>query len=74
MALFDDSRIELTCPSCSRKFSERLGKLKANPKLTCPGCGQAIAIDASGLNAGLKQADKSVADLRRTLGGLGKKR
>ena len=61
MALFDDSRIELTCPSCSRKFSERLGKLKANPKLVQD------AMD-SGTEKCAKIAKQTLRDVRDRMG------
>jgi len=65
--LFDESSIELTCPHCGHQFSERLGKLKAEPQLTCGSCSGAITIDASGLNATLKEVDQAQAELARTL-------
>ena len=71
--LFDSARIELTCPNCGHKFSELLGKLKTEPTLTCAGCGGSIAIDAKNLNAGLKQADSSVEDFRKSVASLSKK-
>lgn len=70
---FDSASIELTCPNCGHKFSERLGQLKMEPTLTCAGCGGTIAIDAKNLNAGLEQADKTIADFRKTISSLGKK-
>jgi uncharacterized Zn finger protein len=70
----DNSPIELTCPSCSHKFTERLRKLKTNPKIPCAHCGTVIGIDANGLNAATKQIDKSIADLRKTLSDFNKKR
>ena len=73
-SILDDSRIELSCPKCGRKFSERIGKLKLNPTLPCDSCGTQITIDASDLNSAMKKVDKQMADLQRTLGSLGKKR
>lgn len=70
-SLLDSSRIELTCPNCSRKFSETVAKLKTNPKVPCPGCGAEIQITGN-LGSAVKEVDKSVADLRRALGRLGK--
>ena len=73
-SVFDDSPIELTCPNCGHKFSERLGKLKNSPTLACPGCQTPITIDASQLDATVKQVDKKLADFGKALGRFGKKR
>jgi uncharacterized Zn finger protein len=71
-SLFDDSNIELSCPHCSHKFSERIGKLRTNPHLACPSCGNGITIEAKQLDATLKGVDQRVADLRRSLRNFGK--
>lgn len=76
-SILDESSIEVPCPHCGNKFSERLGKLKTNPKLTCPSCGGSISINADQAGrAGreLKKVDDAVADLRKSLGRLGKLR
>lgn len=66
-SLFDESPIELTCPHCSHKFSELIGKLKANPELTCGSCNGAIQISADGLNSALGEVDDSLADLGKAI-------
>lgn len=73
-SLFDGSPIELSCPKCGHKFSERLGKLKTNPQIPCGGCGVPIQIEADSLNTALGQVDESLADLRRTIDSFNKKR
>lgn len=62
----DNEFADLTCPQCGHKFKERLGKLKANPTLACPGCQVAIPIEADKLRVSLQKVDKSLADLQRT--------
>lgn len=71
MGIFDSEKVDITCPSCRRKRSESLGKLKTNPKLTCI-CGTVIDVDARKLTAGLQQAEKSLANLGKAFGKLGK--
>lgn len=71
---FDSERIEIPCPHCGHKFSELLGKLKTEPKIACASCGGVITFDASNLNAGLKQADKALADFNAAISSFGKKR
>jgi uncharacterized Zn finger protein len=74
MSFLDDSAIELSCPDCGHKFTERLGKLKTNPLIPCGGCGKNIQINAQGVDAELRKVDDSLADLRRTIEGFNKKR
>lgn len=70
MGILDSQSIKITCPKCRRDRSETVAKLRLNPKLTCLGCGTVLEIDARGLNTAAKDIDKSIADLKRTLGPL----
>lgn len=73
--LLDNHQIEMACPQCGRKFKERLGRLKNNPKIRCPGCCTNISVSTSspgGLAKGLNTVDKSLAELQRSLKKLGK--
>jgi len=71
----DNAQVDITCPKCSHKIKERLGRLKNNPLLKCPGCGAEIQIDAGGpkgLAPGLKKLDNAVANFNRQIKKLGK--
>lgn len=70
MGVLDSRSIKIACPKCRRQRSETVGKLRLNPKLTCLGCGTVLDIDACSLDSAAKKIDKSVADLKRTLGRL----
>jgi DNA-directed RNA polymerase subunit RPC12/RpoP len=73
--LLDGAQIDLTCPHCRKKFKERIGRLKNNPLLRCPGCGGNIQFDASGskgLAQGVKAAENATDKLRRSIGKIGK--
>lgn len=70
MGILDSQRIDIPCPKCSHKTSETVAKLRLNPKLICRGCGAALDIDARSLDASAKAVDKSLADLKRSLGRL----
>ena len=69
---FDANPIQMTCPKCEHKFEESVGRLKDDPALTCPGYGATILIKADGLRDGLEKAEKSLADLARSIGKLGR--
>ena len=71
-SLLDNQAIEFTCPQCTHKFKEGLGKLKTNPTLTCSGCGQRIVIQADQLGQEITKVDKALAELQRTIGRLRK--
>ena len=71
MKLDLDSRgIELTCPSCGQKFPEKIGRLKHNPTLPCPGCKTPIHIKADQLRRSIETVQKDLDTLGRNLGKL----
>ena len=72
MNAIDSQTVELPCPHCGHKSSQPIGKLKTNPKLACRACGQSFIVNANELRAAVQKIEKSLADLRRTLGRLGK--
>jgi DNA-directed RNA polymerase subunit RPC12/RpoP len=71
--MFEKHSVELTCPACGHKFQEQLGRLEKDPTIDCPGCHSPIEIKAQGLRDGLKKVDRAMADLQKTLKGLGKR-
>lgn len=65
---FDDSTIDVPCPHCGKKLTERVGKLKLSPQLTCRHCNGVFDVKAEQFQAAIKKADQSLADLRRRIG------
>ena len=61
-----DAGIPIECPKCGHHFEKSIGWIQANPKFTCPGCGQPF--DAKQLLSGLKDADKIIDDFLRDIG------
>lgn len=72
MNTIDSQTVELPCPHCNHKGTQTIGKLKTNPKLTCRACGQGFAVNANELRAAVQKIEKSLADLQRAIGRLGK--
>lgn len=64
--------IMLTCPGCKKKFDEKIGRLKNNPTIICPGCKNGITINANELRRGIQSVQKSLDDFARSLAKLGK--
>lgn len=70
----DRAKIAITCPNCRRKISERIGRLKKNPELVCPGCGRTIQIEGgASLDQANRSLEKSVAALNKTIGDFNKR-
>lgn len=70
VSILDNNTVDIPCPHCSKKLSERIGKLKTNPKLTCRFCQGVFTVDADQLRATTQKVDKALTDLKRTAGRL----
>lgn len=62
----DEHTIDLTCPQCSNKFSESIGRLKNSPELTCL-CGCLIKVESSDLAAGIEDVQKRLDEFTRSI-------
>lgn len=72
MDLIDSRDIKFSCPRCGKQLTEKLGRLKNNPTISCPGCNQKIAIDATEARAGLDKASKALGNLGKAIKKLSK--
>lgn len=70
--VFGSAKVDIPCPHCGHKMAQTIGKLKTDPKLTCPACNTAFDVDAKGLRAGIQKAENSLADLDRSLRSMSK--
>ncbi len=61
----DSHTLELSCPGCSKKFKETIGRLKNNPDIPCPGCGATIHIEADQLRNGIQAIQDYLASFGR---------
>jgi DNA-directed RNA polymerase subunit RPC12/RpoP len=72
--------LEIPCPHCAHKIGKTIRELKALDQLICGRCGTVSNLDKAQVArevAGLErqvntQINKAAADLKRTLGRLGK--
>lgn len=72
--MFDKAEIGIPCPGCGHKNPKTVAWIKTHDEMVCRGCGESVRIEADELIAGLKKADKAVADFRKSLRSFGKKR
>ena len=70
--MLDSETLEIPCPECGEKARKSIAWLKSNRQFTCAGCGSTINLQAEGLLAGIEEVEKAIADLGKTLGGIGK--
>lgn len=71
--MFEKAEIGIPCPKCSHKTNKTIAWIKSHDDFVCAGCGTTIVLEKKKLLAGLKEVDKSVAELKKTLGRLGKR-
>lgn len=66
----DDQSLDIPCGKCGKKISEKIGRLKHNPDLTCPACGTVISVNADDLRRGMNSVQEALDDLRSKLKGM----
>jgi len=72
--MFEKQTINIPCPECGHKTAKTVAWIKAHDKMTCGGCGREITVENDKFVAGLKEADKAVAKVRKSLSRIGKRR
>lgn len=72
--MFENAEIGIPCPKCSHKTNKTVAWIKSHDEMICEGCGSTVQVDSKKFLAGLKEADKAVADLRKVFKGFGKRR
>jgi hypothetical protein len=61
----EDIEIPVPCPGCGNNTLKSLKWLKANDDLTCSICSETVHLDDHGFRDALRDAEKSVARLRK---------
>lgn len=59
----DDAEVEIPCPKCGKESKQPFGRLRNNPKLTCPSCHLVFHVEAKQLRELLRNVNKSLDDL-----------
>ncbi|WP_459716059.1 hypothetical protein [Paraburkholderia sp. 2C] len=60
---FDKHPVDIPCSGCGKKFTETIGRLKQNPKVTCRFCGAVNAVNADQFRAVEQSIKKSLDDI-----------
>ncbi|KQS74200.1 hypothetical protein ASG25_01940 [Rhizobium sp. Leaf384] len=72
--MLEDKLIDIPCPKCGHETRKSVAWIKANESLICEGCGATIKIEAEQFIAGIDEAEKALAKLRKSFGKFGKRR
>lgn len=59
--------VDISCPSCKRKFKQRLGDMRPGNTRKCPGCGKVLHFDGDDMS----KTQRAVDDLERELKKIG---
>ncbi|KVE50394.1 hypothetical protein WI94_26335 [Burkholderia vietnamiensis] len=65
MENFDGQSIDIDCAKCGHQISETIGRLKTDPDLVCPACGQVNTVQAESLREFSERLAKDLDELRR---------
>ena len=66
----DSEMFTVMCPHCSIRYEEAILRLKYEPRLSCPDCGQYIVINLLNLYTMLESAQRSGEALLKKLTGM----
>ncbi|AIP33274.1 zinc finger, LSD1 subclass domain protein [Paraburkholderia xenovorans LB400] len=69
---FDNQTVDVPCGNCRKKLTETIRRLKTDPNLTCSSCGAVTHVDANEFRKVEQSVNKSLNDLRKAFGKLGK--
>ena len=66
VGLLDAHKIDIPC-TCGHKIKTTLGKVKKNPKITCPRCNTVISCNTDQISRVTNDIDKKISNLSGTL-------
>ena len=56
----DAHEIRFQCPKCGHELKQTIGRLKANERMTCSGCGVGINIDTNRLAKATEEIQNAI--------------
>jgi transcription initiation factor IIE alpha subunit len=71
--MFEKQTLGLPCPKCGHKTEKTVAWIKAHDDFTCEGCNSVVRMEKEKLLSGIKQAEDSIAKLRKKLSRIGKR-
>lgn len=70
--MLENAPLEFSCPACGAKNTIKAGNVKTIGHVTCSGCGRRIEIKDDGVDKGLRDANRAIADFKKSLSSIGK--
>ncbi len=64
---FGGKIIAVACQKCGDETEQTVNKLENSPKIVCPQCGSTTKVNATELRAAMKNVDKALDDLKKTI-------
>jgi hypothetical protein len=61
--VIDPQEADVICPQCEHSVLENLGRLRADPNVTCPACHSIISLDLRQFEARLTEAQNKLNEL-----------
>lgn len=65
--VIDPKEADVICPQCEHKVLEHMGRLRADPKVTCPACHSQINLDLSQFEARVNEVQDKLHELRESV-------
>jgi len=72
--MLDGKKFGLPCPKCGHKTEQTIAWIKAHDDFVCAGCDETVKLDNERLLADLEEVQKSVAETRKALRRMAKRR
>lgn len=72
--MFEKVKVGIPCPKCGHETEKTVAWIKSNDEFICEDCGSTVTVEKENLISGLKEVDESIAEFRKGLRRIGKRR